>query len=87
MIPEQGRVFGRARLSPASPHMNESLAMRPSTDSQRPPAARRKPEAAIPKFRELRLSAVVAACAWPKRPAAKPRKSVHAMHSPRFEEG
>lgn len=65
----------------------ESLAMRASKKPRHPSNDRRKPEAAIPQFRELRLSAVVAACARPKRPVAEPRKSAGTIPARRFEEG
>jgi hypothetical protein len=49
------------------------------------------PDAAIPKFRELRLSAVVAACAWPRDLSPGRGKRDEAASSPmpasRFEEG
>jgi len=49
------------------------------------------PDAAIPKFRELRLSAVVAACAWPRDLSRGRRKRDEAvaasMPASRFEEG
>jgi hypothetical protein len=61
--------------------------MRASTKPRNPSPARQKPEAAIPQFRELRLSAVVAACAWPKRPSAEPRKNADTIPPRRFEEG
>ncbi|MGC1574696.1 MAG: hypothetical protein WA813_00945 [Beijerinckiaceae bacterium] len=61
--------------------------MRASKKPRHPSNDRRKPEAAIPQFRELRLSAVVAACARPKRPVAEPRKSAGTIPARRFEEG
>jgi len=48
--------------------------MQRSTETRRPSPSRRAPEATIPKFRELRLSAVVAACAWPREAATPERK-------------
>jgi hypothetical protein len=65
----------------------ENRAMRASIKPRHPSPDRRKPEAAIPRFRELRLSAVVAACVSPKRPMAEPRKSTDAIPARRFEEG
>ncbi|MBV8963881.1 MAG: hypothetical protein JOY97_12385 [Hyphomicrobiales bacterium] len=62
--------------------------MRASTKSRPLSPSRRKPEAAIPKFRELRLSAVLAACAWPKKQVAEPRKKPGTLiPARRFEEG
>jgi hypothetical protein len=60
--------------------------MQRSIETPRPPRSRREQEASIPKFRELRLSAVVAACAWPRTQAAPPRQSPDAKLAARFEE-
>jgi hypothetical protein len=44
----------------------------PQMPKPRSPAnARRAPGAAIPKFRELKLSAVVAACAFQRKPVTE----------------
>ncbi len=61
--------------------------MRASTKPRHAAPAHRKPEAAIPKFRELRLSAVVAACTWPKRPVVPCNKNTAMVPARRFEEG
>jgi hypothetical protein len=58
-----------------------------SPQPRHPSSARPKPEAAIPKFHELRLSAVVAACIWPKRQIGEPRESAGTIPARRFEEG
>jgi len=61
--------------------MPASIQPRPSS------SVRAKPQAAIPRFRELRLSAVVAACASPKRKDADLRKGTSINPPTRFEEG
>jgi hypothetical protein len=62
--------------------------MQQTIEPRRPSRNRQEPDAAIPKFRELRLSAVVAACAWPRKPVA-PRDERADVAGPasRFEEG
>ncbi|SDR38691.1 hypothetical protein SAMN05444161_3441 [Rhizobiales bacterium GAS191] len=62
--------------------------MQQAIESRRPSRIRQVPEAAIPKFRELRLSAVVAACAWPRTQTARRDESTDATPpATRFEEG
>ncbi|MBV8769710.1 MAG: hypothetical protein JO094_12540 [Hyphomicrobiales bacterium] len=62
--------------------------MRASTKPRLTSSLRHKPEAAIPKFREVRLSAVAAACALPKKSNAEaPKKNGTIVPGRRFEEG
>jgi hypothetical protein len=43
-------------------------------ESRRSASPRREPAAAIPKFHKLGISAVVAACAWERKPLQEPRE-------------
>ena len=62
--------------------------MRASTKPRLSSSLPHKPGAAIPKFREVRLSAVAAACALPKRSSAEaPKKYGTIVPARRFEEG
>jgi len=60
--------------------------MQRTIEAPRPPRQSREAEPAIPNFRKLRLSAVVAACAWPRKEAPGERKSPQTRLEPRFEE-
>jgi hypothetical protein len=57
--------------------------MQQSNESRRP--ARRAPASAIPKFREIGLSAVAAACAWERRPPAPRRDGLDRRPKARSE--
>jgi hypothetical protein len=59
--------------------------MQQQIQARRSAASRRAPAAAIPKFRELGLSAVVAACAWQRRPLAPRRDTPEHKPAPRSE--
>ena len=48
-------------------------------ESRRSASPRREPTAAIPKFRKLGISAVVAACAWERKPLREPRERAAAQ--------
>jgi hypothetical protein len=62
------------RFAASSNHCNRDDVMQQKPESRRSTSARQEPGAGIPKFRKLGLSAVVAACAWERRPLA-PRRA------------
>jgi hypothetical protein len=54
--------------------IDENFMMPKLNEPRRSASSRREPAAAIPTFRKLGISAVVAACAWEGKPLQEPRE-------------
>jgi hypothetical protein len=85
MFPSNSFRDGEFGSPLSQPSFNRECVMQQTTESRRAASSRREPAAAIPKFRELRLSAVVAACAWQRRPLAQRRDAPERRPTKRTE--